>query len=69
MWVRSCPVVVLGGLVVSVVTSPPIVPLSPSRLSGAISGMRRPMLCRNEGVVGEGPRVTMCLVFLTYKRK
>ena len=65
MWVRLCPVVVLGGMVVSVVTSPPIVPFSPSRLSG----VRRPMLCPNEGVVGEGPCVTMCLVFLIYKRK
>ena len=69
MWVRSCPLFVLGGMVVSVVTSPPIVPCSPSRLSGAIAGIRRPMLCPNEGVVGEGPRVTMCLLFLIYKRK
>ncbi len=47
MWLRSCPVVILWGVVVSVVTSPPIVPLSPSRLSG----VRRHMLCPNEGVV------------------
>jgi hypothetical protein len=60
MGVRSCPVFVLGMMDVSVVTSPPIVTCSPSRLSGAIPGIRRPMLCPNEGVVGEGPRVTMC---------
>ncbi len=60
MGARSCPVFVLGRIVVSVVTSPPIVPCFPSRLSGAVPGIRRPMLCPNEGVVGEGPRVTMC---------
>ncbi len=68
MWVRPCPLW-LGRMVVSVVTSPPIVCCSPFRLSGAIPGIRRPMLCPNEGAVGEGPRVTMCLVFLPYKRK
>ncbi len=60
MGAMSCPVFVLGRTVVSVVTSPPIVPCFPSRLSGAIPGIRRPMLCPNEWVVGEGPRVTMC---------
>ncbi len=55
-----CPVVVLEVIYVSVVTSSPIVPCSPSRLSGAVSGIRCPMLCPDEGVMGEGPRVTMC---------
>ena len=68
MWWSSCPLFALGRMV-PVFTSPPIVPCFPFRLSGAISGIRRPMLCPNEGVVGEGPRVTMCLVFLIYKRK
>ena len=68
MWWSSCPLFVLGRMG-PVVTSLPIVPCCPSRLSGAISGVRCPMLCPNEGVVGEGPRVTMCLVFLIYKRK
>ncbi len=54
-----CPVVVLGMMDVSVVTSFPIVPCSPSRLSGAVPGIRCPMLCPDERVVGEGPRVTM----------
>ncbi len=68
MWLSSCPLFVLGRMM-PLVTSLPIVPCFPSRLSGAISGVRRPMLCPNEGVVGEGPRVTMCLIFLIYTRK
>ncbi len=55
-----CPCFVLGVRGVSAVTSSPIVPCSPSRLSGANPGIRCPMLCPDEGVVGEGPRVTMC---------
>ena len=55
-----CPLFVLGVRDVSAVTSSPIVPCSPSHLSGANPGIRCPMLCPDEGVVGEGPRVTMC---------
>ena len=55
-----CPVVVQGVVYLSVVTRCPIVPCPPSRLSGANPGIRCPMLCPDEGVVGEGPRVTMC---------
>ncbi len=55
-----CPLFVLGVRNVSAVTSSPIVPCSPSHLSGANPGIRCPMLCPDEGVVGEGPRVTMC---------
>ncbi len=68
MWCSSCPLFVLERMV-PVVTSLLIVPCFPFLLSGAISSVRRPMLCLNEGVVGEGPRVAMCLIFLIYKRK